>query len=96
MTPRITAAIALRIIALVILIWALFDLTKLLLFFPGSHVAAHAVNPIIAPSFDRTQVISTTHTILLSAFPLVNRFIGGLVLFFLSKPLGKLVACGLE
>jgi hypothetical protein len=97
MTPGGTAAIALRVIALPILIWALSDLIRVIFLLLSSHPAPHASNPMIAPSFDRTQVVPPTHTFLLSTFPLVvMRFVSGLMLFFLSKPLGKLVAHGLE
>jgi hypothetical protein len=97
MTPRSAATIALRIVALLIMIWALSDFTTLAYLFLSSHLAAHAANPIIAPSFDRTQVASPINGFLWSMSPLILlRFVGGLLLFPLSKPLGKLVARGLE
>jgi len=97
MTPRSIATIALRIVALLIMIWALSDLTTLIYLFLSSHSTAHAANPIIAPSFDRTQIVSPIHTFLWSTSPLIlMRFVGGLLLLSLSKPLGKLMARGLE
>ena len=96
MTPRVTAALALRFVALLILVWALSDLAKLILLLPGGHSVAHASNPIIAPSFDRTPSSEAVLSILWVASPLVVRFVGGLVLFLLSRPLAKLAAVGLE
>jgi hypothetical protein len=97
MTPRVAATVAVRIIALLILIWALSDSTRVIFLLLSGHPAAHVVNPIIAPSFDRTPIVSPSHGFLRSTFPLVvMRLAGGLLLFFFAKPLGKLVARGLE
>jgi hypothetical protein len=97
MTPRSVAALALRIVALLIMVWALSDLSTMAYLFLSSHSAAHTANPIIAPSFDRTQIVSPTHKFLWSTSPLILiRFVGGLLLFSLSKPLGKLMARDLE
>ncbi len=97
MTPRLIATIAVRIIALLIVIWALFDVAKLVFVLPGNHPAVHATNPIIAPSFDRTPKSSPILSFFRLEFPFIAiRFLGGLLLFFVSKPVGKLVAQGLE
>jgi hypothetical protein len=97
MTPRITATIALRIIGLLLLLWSLSDLATMVLLLLSSHSAGHGFNPIIAPSFDRTHGAPPALAFPWSPFPrVVMRLVGGLVLFFLSKRLGKLVARGLE
>ena len=96
MTPRITATIALRIIGLLLLLWSLSGLAAMLLLLLSSHSAGHGFNPIIAPSFDRTHGAPPAFAFLRSALLDVMRLAGGLVLFLLSKPFGKLVARGLE
>jgi hypothetical protein len=97
MTPRTAAVIGLRIVALLIMIWALSASAIMVFLLLRGHPDAHTANPIIAPSFDRTQIVSPIHPFRWSTFLLVLlRFVGGLVLFFLSKPLGTLVARGLQ
>jgi uncharacterized membrane protein len=98
MTPRAAAVLGLRLIALWILIQALLGLVVFVaLMLSGHPAAAHVTNPIIAPSFDRTQVTSLTHAFPWSTFfPIVMRIIGGMVLLFLSKPIGNLVSRGVE
>ncbi len=69
----------------------------MVIFLLRDHAAVQASNPIIAPSFDRTHGPSSVFTVVRPILPfVVIRFVGGLLLFFLSKPLGKLVARGLE
>jgi hypothetical protein len=99
MTPRVAATVAVRIIALLLLIWALSDFAAMVLLRLSSHSVGHGLNPnpIIAPSFDRTHSAPPAFAFLWSMFPIdVIRLAGGLLLFSFAKPLGKLVARGLE
>jgi len=78
----------LRIIALVILIPAMFRLGTLVFLMLPAHPVAQPPNPIIAPSFDRSPSAKVVRTIRPSTIPwLVTRVAGGVVLFILSKPI---------
>ena len=93
MIPRTAAIIGLRIIAVAILIPAMFRLGTLVFLMLQGHAVAQPTNPIIAPSFDRSPGTRVVHTIPTSTIPwLVTRVAGGVVLFILSKPLVDLVA----
>jgi hypothetical protein len=97
MTPLAVAVIGLRIVGLWILVQALFSLGAFGFMMLHEHGAAHAANPIIAPSFDRLHEASLTHAPLWLTVPLIlMRFIGGLAVLFLSKPVGALVARRVE
>ena len=97
MTPRAAAVIGLRLVALWILIQALFGLIVFVLVMLNGQPAAHAANPIIAPSFDRTHVTSLTHAFPWSTFlPIVMRIVAGLFLFLFSKPIAALVVHKLD
>jgi hypothetical protein len=97
MTPRAAAVIGLRLIALLILIRALFGLIMFALMMLNGHHPAHVANPIIAPSFDRTHMASLAHAFPWSTFfPIVMRIVAGMALLFLSKPIGNLLSRGVE
>ena len=92
MTPRAAATIGLRIVALLILIPALFHLGTLVFLMLHGHGVAQPPNPIIAPSFDRSPAGALVRTLPRATIPwLVGRVAGGVVLFLLSKPLVDLV-----
>lgn len=96
MTPRTVAVIGLRLMACWILIQALFGAGEFL-FMMLSRTSARVVNPIIAPSFDRTHTSSISGALLwLNLAPIVMRLGGGFVLLFVSKPIGRLVVRGVD
>jgi hypothetical protein len=92
MIPRSPATIGLRIIALVILMPAMFRLGTLVFLMLQGHTVTQPTNPIIAPSFDRSPGAKVVRTIPSSTIAwLVTRVAGGVALFIFSKPLVDLV-----
>ena len=92
MTPRAVAAIGLRLIALWILIEALFAVVMFVLAMLGDGHGPSVSNPIIAPSFDRTHTGMLAHMVpRRTVLSMVMRIVGGGLLWLFSKPIARLV-----
>lgn len=97
MTPRAAAVIGLRLLACWILLQAVFGVGTLVYVMCSGHSPTSVINPIIAPSFDRSHDASVSHALLWSTLPwIIIRFVAGFILLLLSKPIGRLVARGVE